>query len=138
MILYLDTSALVKLYVNESGSEQVGSAVAKADSLASSMLAYAEALATFSRAEREARLNPSQLKTIVDAFERDWQGYTRVDVSGDVAVLAGALATRYPLKGADAVHLASAYLLHELYGGVRFMSFDKQLNAAAERLLPLA
>jgi predicted nucleic acid-binding protein len=69
---------------------------------------------------------------------RDWQGYTRLDVNADVAVLAGALAARYPLKGADAVHLASAYLLSELYGRVRFLSFDKQLNVAAEQLLTLA
>jgi predicted nucleic acid-binding protein len=59
-----------------------------------------------------------------------------LDVNGDVATLAGSLAARYPLKGADAVHLASAYLLNELYGGMHFLAFDKQLNAAAGGLLP--
>lgn len=138
MILYLDTSALVKLYVTEAGSKQVASAVEKADTLASSMLTYPETLATFARAGREARLNPFELATILSAFEKDWQGYTRLDVSADVADLAGALAARYPLKGADAVHLASGYLLNELYGGVHFLSFDRQLNAAAGQVLPLA
>jgi predicted nucleic acid-binding protein len=63
---------------------------------------------------------------------------TRLDVSADVVAVAGALALHHPLRGADAVHLASAYLLGELYGSVRFLSFDKQLNAAAERLVPVA
>jgi uncharacterized protein len=70
VIFYLDTSSLVKLYVNESGSERVAEAVTAADSLTSSMLAYAEALATFARAGREARLTQKELTTILDAFER--------------------------------------------------------------------
>jgi uncharacterized protein len=136
VILYLDTSALVKLYVNEPGSEQVVAAAAQADTLASSILAYPEVLATFARAEREKRLTTEEYERIKAAFEEDWQGYTRLDVNGDVATLAGYLAARYPLKGADAVHLASAYLLNELYGEVHFLAFDKQLNAAAGKLLP--
>jgi hypothetical protein len=54
--------------------------VAAADSLASSMLAYAEALATFARAGREARLTSSELSTVLGAFERDWQGFIPIPV----------------------------------------------------------
>lgn len=45
MILYLDTSALVKLYVRERGSVSVRALVEQADVVASSVIAYAEARA---------------------------------------------------------------------------------------------
>ena len=53
MILYLDTSALVKLYVEEDGSEEVSTAVRDASRVATSAVAYPEARATFARLERE-------------------------------------------------------------------------------------
>ncbi|MGH8694308.1 MAG: PIN domain-containing protein [Burkholderiales bacterium] len=53
MILYLDTSALVKLYVREQGSAQVRAHVNKADVIATSVVAYAEARAAFARLRRE-------------------------------------------------------------------------------------
>ena len=53
MILYLDTSALVKLYVRERGSAQVRAHVNNADVIATSVVAYAEARAAFARLRRE-------------------------------------------------------------------------------------
>lgn len=135
MILYLDTSALIKFYISEEGSQEVAAAVREADALASSTLAYPEALATLARVLREKRLTEDEHARARDAFNSDWQSYTRLSLSDDAALLAGTLAERYPLKGADAVHLASAYLLNELYGEVRFMAFDKQLVRAAEAVL---
>ncbi len=50
MILYLDTSALVKLYVSEEGSEIVRGAVESAGRVATSRIAYAEARAALAPA----------------------------------------------------------------------------------------
>ena len=47
MIVYLDTSALVKLYVQEVGSTEVRRAVARADLVATSLVAYVEARSAF-------------------------------------------------------------------------------------------
>ena len=47
--LYLDTSALVKLYVEEEGRETVFEAVEGADRVATSTVAYAESRAAFDR-----------------------------------------------------------------------------------------
>jgi len=57
MMLYLDTSALVKLYVDEPMSRDLAIAVDEAEAIATSLLAYAEARAAFARARREARLS---------------------------------------------------------------------------------
>ena len=60
LILYLDTSALVKLYVRERGSARVRAQVGKADAIATSVVAYAEARAAFARhAARAAGRTPS-------------------------------------------------------------------------------
>ena len=49
MIHYLDTSAVVKLYVSEPGSTETRRAVAAADEIASSVLTYAETRAAQAR-----------------------------------------------------------------------------------------
>ena len=49
MILYCDTSALVKLYVDEDGSAQVAAALAGADIVAVCRIAWVEALSAFAR-----------------------------------------------------------------------------------------
>ena len=53
MILYLDTSSLVKLYVDEPGSEDVLRLVDQAELVTTSVVAYAEARAALARRRRE-------------------------------------------------------------------------------------
>ncbi|MCC6139760.1 MAG: hypothetical protein IT389_03990 [Nitrospira sp.] len=57
MILYLDTSGLIKLYVEKRHSAEVAQAIRDADAIATSLLAYPEARATLARAHREHRLS---------------------------------------------------------------------------------
>ena len=53
MKLYLDTSALVKLYVEEEGSATVREAIARAETVATTVIVYVEACAAFARRRRE-------------------------------------------------------------------------------------
>lgn len=55
MILFLDTSALVKLYVVEADSPAIHAAVARAETVAVSRIAWAEACAALARRARSAR-----------------------------------------------------------------------------------
>ena len=50
MILYLDTSSLVRLYVDESGSADVRRLVEQAEIVAASVVAYPEARAALAGA----------------------------------------------------------------------------------------
>ncbi len=114
MTLYLDASALVKLYVAESGSPEVASAVAVVESVATSAAAYAELRAAFGRARRENRLNEAALQTIVGLLDAHWPRYAVVGVDDSRLRDAGALVDRHPrhaLRALDAIHLSSALRL---------------------------
>lgn len=133
MILYLDTSALVKVYVDETGSEQVMARVRAVGEVATSVVAYAEARAAFARHFREKRLDKSQLKAVVRHLDDDWSKYTVVDVVDSVARQAGALAERFALRAFDAIHLATAVQLRTEGLRVEFGCFDARLLEAAKR-----
>lgn len=137
MILYLDTSSLVKLYVQESGSDQVAALVMEAAIVATSHVAYPEARAALARRRRERALSARGFTSARRAFDADWERYVAIDVTPDLCGEAGDLAERYRLRGYDSVHLASfAGMLRGMQGrtDVRFSSFDDRLTRAARRL----
>ena len=134
MILYLDTSALVKLYVEEPLSQELTAAVAEAEAVATSLLAYAESRAAFARARREARLSAQIYRRIVEAFVEDWPRYISVEVTDRLVKNAGDLAAHRALRGYDALHLASALsLCQQVTVSVTFLAFDRELTLAAKR-----
>lgn len=133
MILYLDTSALVKLYVRERGSAQTRTQANRARALATSMVAYAEARAAFGRLLRERPGSSKRHRERVGQLDRDWNRYMLVELTPAVAHSAGELAERYSLRGFDAVHLASALWLKSVYSGeLLFAAFDRRLAAGAQ------
>lgn len=134
MILYLDTSSLVKLYVEEAGSPEVRELIAGADSVATSVVAFAEVRSAFARLGREGLLGPAELDEVRRGFLRDWDSFLKVRVLKRIYERAGELTEEHALRGFDALHLAS-YLevvdqsLEE--EEVRFSAFDARLSAAA-------
>lgn len=134
MILYLDTSALVKVYVQEPKSALVRENVQQADSLATSRIAYAEARAALARKRREEGLSRTDYRTVVGDLNKDWPDYFVIDVTESVVQAAGILAESYALSGADAIHLASAVALMKQAGDhVMFCCFDGRLLSAARK-----
>jgi len=132
MILYLDTSSLVKLYVREEESDHVQALVDKAEAVATSQVAYPEACAAFARKQRQGDFAGRQYRSVVKNLQQDWGSYFALDVSWPVARLAGELAERHELRGFDAIHLASALMLKSrLESAVTFSSADQRLEAAA-------
>lgn len=134
MILYLDTSSLVKLYVAEEGSEKVTAEVEEAATVASSVLAYAEARSAFARLHRGGFVTAADLDLLVENFEADWLNLVRLQITENLCREAGELAHRHELRGYDSLHLASYLRLHEHTGvEVRLSAFDEALSAAAAR-----
>lgn len=135
MILYLDTSSLVKLYVQEPGTQQVEGLVERAELVATSVVAYAEARAALARRRRESGLTPAEYRRSRTALDADWPRLLTLEVSEPLARLAGDLAEREKLRGFDALHLASYLTVAEEFRGedVRFSAADKALTRAARR-----
>ncbi len=138
MILYLDTSALVKLYVREDHSDAVRQEVTAAVAAATARIAYAEARAAFARRAREGTLAPQDLRRVVTALDADWENYLCLEVTENIARQAGELAERYALRGFDSLHLASALALQRRVAmPFRFLCYDDRLQAVAEEVLGL-
>jgi uncharacterized protein len=130
--LYLDTSALVKLYVEEDGSTLVRGWVHDADVVATSIFAYAEARAAFARRRREKQIAPAAYTQILREFEPDWGHYVVLDATDSLIRSAGRLAEVYALRAYDAIHLASAKILKDKVAPpVSFASWDPRLTVAA-------
>ncbi len=136
MTLYLDTSALAKLYIAEAHSEAVREAVAEAGQVATAVIAYTEARAALARRHRQGDLDKDAFRAAIGALDGDWASYTRLDVSEGLCRLAGVLAERHALRAYDAVHLAAALALSRERQDVRFLAFDAQLAKAARAVMP--
>jgi len=133
VILYLDTSSLVKLYVSEDGSDEARRLVAEASLVATSIVAYPEARSAFARLRRERAVTVREAELLKADLENDWQHYLALDVSEPIWRRAGDLAERHALRGFDSLHLASFLSLvsADLGETVQFSAFDERLNAAA-------
>ena len=140
MILYLDTSALVKLFVPEANSEAVRAAVTAGSVVATQLLAHVEACSAFSRLA-EARADKSLFQRLRRELDAHWTEWEIVQVEEPLVRRAGELCARYRLRGYDSVHLAAAERIRGAssgYANFRFGVFDANLARAARDLnLPL-
>jgi len=134
LIVYIDTSALVKLYVPEPESEAVQALVGTAQVAAVSVVAFVEARAAFARKCRERAVNPKDYRRIVREFDDDWDHYFVVDVTEPLVKRAAQLADKHGLRGYDAIQLSSAIVLRDQSGeAVSFCCFDGRLLRASRR-----
>ncbi len=131
MILFLDTSALIKLYIAEPGSVAMQRRISE-ELISVSQLTYAEAHATFGRRRREDLLTDDEFRLVIDNFEQDWQTALQIPISEQVLSLVPDLCRDHPLRGADALQLAAALTIHRQGVEVHFATNDQRLLDAAE------
>jgi predicted nucleic acid-binding protein len=133
-ILYLDTSALVKQYVQESGSDEVLDLIQGSEHVGTSLISRAEMSAALSRAARSKILSASAAHAAWERFLEDWSSLSRLTVSRQIIDRTSLLAWDFPLRGYDAVHLASAILWQEtLEVEILLATFDRELWSAAHK-----
>ena len=130
---YLDTSALIKRFVAEKGSALIHAIVTQTGSVATAKIAYVEVYAGLARKHREGHLSDRQYSLSCRQFESDWRAYLRVDLRDEILLIARDLIQRHPLRGFDAIHLASALNLKSALGeDITFAAADERLLRAAE------
>jgi predicted nucleic acid-binding protein len=135
--LYLDTSSLLKIYVDEEGSEEVRQELAEYSSAATSSVTYAEARSAFARRRRDGTLTAAVFRAVKRDLDADWPQYVVVEATAGVCRAAGELAERYALRGFDSLHLATCLQIAQgtRPGDVGFSSFDQALSRAAASAL---
>lgn len=139
-VLFLDTSALVRLYYLEADDPfpwVVDLAREEGVLLAASHLAYVETLAAFHALRRGRALTARRQARLSQAFREDWPAFLRVPLGRPVVQLGGALAEAHPLRGADALQLASFLWLWEKEPQSRFLTLDQRLYRVARGLVPV-
>ncbi len=136
MIVYLDTSALLKLYLAEPESAEVRRLVQAADLLCTHLITYAEMRAALARAVRLQRLPAEELQRLVAQLDVDWDTLRTTVPDGAMVRRAGVLAERFDLRGYDSVHLAAAEAVFAAAGEAKFLMavYDGQLAEAARSL----
>lgn len=134
MLVYADTSALIKLFLNEADSAAV-TELAAAGPVCVCRIAFAETLATFARRAREQPSDADLVDSAKRTFTLHWPRLAIVDVSQSVVERAGDYADTFALRGYDAVQLAAAQeLAIALPDATTFACFDTRLNKAARAL----
>ncbi len=129
-IVYFDSSAFVKLIVDEDGSDLAATLWDGCDAAVSSRLSYPEVRAALAAAGRSHRLDRADLSRAELAWEDYWAATRPVELTERVTAHAGQLASDYALRGGDAVHLAS--LLAVGAAATLFAVWDQRLRTGAQ------
>lgn len=134
MILYLDTSALIKRYIDETGSEESRTWIKVSQTKATSLITRAEMAAGLTRLLRMNVLTRADYSRAIQEFRTDWIDYRRLAVTEQLVARADRLACEFGLRGYDAVHLAAALTWQEnLDFPVTLATFDRGLANAARQ-----
>ena len=144
MSTFADSSALVKLYADEAGHEQVRGLV----SIAVAQLARVEVPAALWRKQRMGELSAEDARLLTADFEADYFGtdsepprFAAVSVTGSLTDQAARLSASHGLRAYDAVQLSTALAVRRVDEScTEFAAFDRSLRTAAAaegfRLMP--
>lgn len=136
---YFDSSALIKRYVAEIGTNWVvGICTASVGHVLYTVrISGAEIAAALFRRVRMGSLTASDAQAVVTQFKADFRSrYQIVEATEQVIDSAMILAEKHGLRGYDSVHLAAALELQATrvslsLSSITFVCADDKLNAAA-------
>ena len=140
-IYFFDTSALVKRYVDEIGSEWVKktTTIENNNPIILSHITWVEVLSAFTRLNREKKISEIDLDGSIEVFQYDWNfQYNSIEVDDFIIKSSGELVKKYPLRAYDSIQLASALKLNFVFlvttpSAYQFVSADKRLIDVAQK-----
>lgn len=136
-VLYLDSNALAKLYLDEHNTEQqkVIDLLNEYSQVATCSIAYAEVSGVFARLFHEGTLDEETYTDKLLRFTNDWETVIVLDITQEISVRAAQVMKAHKgLRAMDALHLASALALRQSVS-LRFVTFDARLEEAAKKLM---
>ncbi len=129
-VAYFDSSALVKLVIDERGSEQAAQLWDGADAVLTSRVAHPEVRAALAAAQRSGRLETGAHRRARTSWEELHQAVRLVEVTPQLETDAADLAELHALSGFDAIHLASALTI--AVARVVMATWDGRLHRVAQ------
>ncbi|CAM3402422.1 Ribonuclease VapC [Deinococcus saxicola] len=133
-LLYLDTSALARLYTDEPDHGKVRLAQAQASGDITHAITYVELHSALAGRRHRKAISERAYRAALQDIGRDWPTIRHISVDEQLLQDAARLATAHTLRAYDAVHLAAAQAVAPL--GIQFMTFDLKLRAVAQQVLP--
>jgi uncharacterized protein len=135
---YFDTSALVKRYIREPGSQKLRGLLRRYKVISSAVMPV-EAQSAFRRRQVSGDLSAQNLQAILAQFQKDRAHWDLVEVTSEVLANAEDLVRRTSLRTLDAIHVASVLTIERAAGfRFAFVTADAvQREAAAGLLLEL-
>jgi len=131
-MLYFDTSAMVKQYLDEQDSDRYRAVWDYSVGIATSAVAYAEMMAVLHRKRRAGGITEERLRLAIGAFQGDWGRLYQVPVSSQLNPIIDEIVAKHNLRGFDAMHLASALLVdRSRRENATFVCADRPLNEIA-------
>ena len=127
-LAFWDSSALVKLLVEEAGTDIAVTLWDESAGVVASRLSVPEMSAALSAAERGGRIDRARGRVARNEWSRYLGALEIVEISSGIADAAATLAVAHPLSGADAIHLATALALRDTE--LAFATWDHRLAAA--------
>ncbi len=104
--------------------------------MACASLGLVEVVATLARKTKVREIGRGLFVRKVREVEEDWERFVQIHLSAEVVNRAKDLARHQALRGADAVHLASALLLQSRFveknDQLIFVASDQKLKGAAQ------
>ena len=139
-VYYLDTGALVKKYMTETGSHWIETLTdAESDNeIILARVTWAETLSAFTRLQRECRIDLNALTQSIEVFKADWDSqFQIVEVEKSDYEKAGELLEKHPLRAYDRIQLSCALKIFSAFSQTApqtftFVSADDRLIQAAQ------
>ena len=133
MNLYAETSAVLSWLLDEDRGDSARSQLTAATAVSTSDLTLIECDRTLRRAAATGRLTAdesSQMQAVIDTASAHW---TLHGMDAEIVHRSRRAFPREPIRALDAVHLATALAVRNLFPDVRVLSFDDRIrsNAAA-------
>jgi len=132
-MLFLDTSALLKRYVDEDGTALVLGLMEQDRAWAASALAHTEAAITLCHGDLPEGASTRQRQRL----RSDWERFLVVPLDASCLIRAAEIGCERSLRTLDAIHLATAVSIGEDLGAV--VTYDHRMVEGATKLgLPTA
>ena len=129
MKTFFDSSALVKRYIQEQGSDKFNEIFQQSQNIFVSVICLPEIFCALNRLKREALINQKQYISLKEFVLQDFEGMSVCHLSSEVITQAIVLLENNPLRAMDAIHLACSL---QVKAGI-FVTGDMKQAAVAKK-----